>query len=186
VRGWWPNLHPELILGVPNTCPFCSGLSDDIKHELLVFMQIAEGKLPVRYLGVPLITTRLTAADCEGLVAKFTSQIDSLCSKHLSFAGRLQLISSVLFSLQVFWSSILILSEVVINLLEQKFNRCLWCGKDEKAKAKVSWEKICVPRKEGGLGLKRIGAWNKTAMLRHIWNLFAQSGSFCGWLGCRS
>jgi len=41
----------------------------------------------------------------------------------------------------------------------------LWSGKDEKAKAKVSWEKFCVPKKEGGLGLKRIGAWNKAAML---------------------
>jgi hypothetical protein len=140
-------------------------------------MQMTEGKLPVRYVGVPLITTRLTAADCEGLVAKFTSRIDSWCSKHLSFAGRLQLISSVLFSLQVFWSSILILPKVVINLLEQKLNRFLWCGKDEKAKAKVSWEKICVPRKEGGLRLKRIGAWNKAAMLRQIWNLFAESSS---------
>jgi hypothetical protein len=99
------------------------------------------------------------------------------CSKHLSFAGRLQLISSVLFSLQVFWSSILILPKVVINLLEQKLNRFLWCGKDEKAKAKVSWEKICVPRKEGGLRLKRMGAWNKAAMLRQIWNLFAESSS---------
>jgi hypothetical protein len=140
-------------------------------------MQMTEGKLPVRYLGVPLITTRLTAADCEELVAKFTSRIDSWCSKHLSFAGRLQLISSVLFSLQVFWSSILILPKVVINLLEQKLNRFLWCGKDEKAKAKVSWEKICVPRKEGGLRLKRMGAWNKAAMLRQIWNLFAESSS---------
>jgi hypothetical protein len=79
----------------------------------------------------------------------------------------------------------------VINLLEQKLNRILWSGKDEKAKAKVSWEKICVPKKEGGLGLKRIGAWNKAAMLRHIWNLFDQSGisspnlDLCGWLGCR-
>jgi len=79
----------------------------------------------------------------------------------------------------------------VINLLEQKLNRFLWSGKDEKAKAKVSWEKICVPKKEGGLGLKRIGAWNKAAMLRHIWNLFDQSGisspnlDLCGWLGCR-
>lgn len=79
---------------------------------------MAEGYLPVRHLGVLLITKRLTAADCEGLVAKFTSRIDSWCSKHLSFAGRLQLISSVLFSLKVFWSNIFILPKVVIRLLE--------------------------------------------------------------------
>jgi len=138
---------------------------------------MAEGCLPVRYLGVPLITKRLTAADCEGLVVKFTSQIDSWCAKHLSFAGRLQLISSVLFSLQVFWSNIFILPKAVIRLLEQKLNRFLWCGKDEHAKAKVSWERVCLPKKEGGLGLKRLYVWNQSAMLKHVWNLFAQASS---------
>jgi hypothetical protein len=96
---------------------FCSGLSDMVKQEILSLLQMVEGKLPVRYLGVPLITSRLTAPDCEGLVAKFTARIDSWCSKHLSFAGRLQLISSILFSIQVFWSSIFILPKGVITLL---------------------------------------------------------------------
>jgi hypothetical protein len=47
-----------------------------------------------------LITTRLLAADFESLVSKITARTDSWLVKHLSFAGRLQLISSVLFSLQ--------------------------------------------------------------------------------------
>jgi hypothetical protein len=53
----------------------------------------------------------------------------------------------------------------------------MWCGKHDKAKAKVSWVKVCVPRQEGGLGLKRIDVWNKAAMLRHIWNLFSRADS---------
>jgi hypothetical protein len=48
---------------------------------------------------------------------------------------------------------------------------------DVKAKAKVSWEKICVPKKEGGLGIKRLEVWNKASMMVHIWNLFARAGS---------
>jgi hypothetical protein len=107
-----------------------------------------EGRLPVRYLGVPLITKRLSTADCEGLLAKFTARIDSWCVKHLSFAGRLQLISFVLFSLQVFWARVFILPKKVIRLLEQKLNRFLWCAKYTKAKAKVAWENVCVPKSE--------------------------------------
>ncbi|XP_062162012.1 uncharacterized mitochondrial protein AtMg00310-like [Alnus glutinosa] len=136
-----------------------------------------KGGFPVRYLGVLLINKRLIVVDCEGLVAKFTSRIDSWCAKHLSFAGRLQLISLVLFSHQVFWSSIFILPKAVIRLLEQKLNRFLWGGSNENAKAKVAWEKVCVPKKEGGLRFKRLNVWNQAAMLRHIWNLFAQAGS---------
>jgi len=62
-------------------------------------------------------------------------------------------------------------------LFEQKFNRFLRCGNDSKAKAKVSWDKVCCPKEEGGLGLKGLEIWNRAAMLHHIWSLFAQAGS---------
>jgi hypothetical protein len=77
----------------------------------------------------------------------------------------------------VFWTQVFVLPKKIIHLLEQKLNRFLWCGLDVKAKAKVSWEKICVPKKEGGLGIKRLEVWNKASMMIHIWNLFARVGS---------
>jgi hypothetical protein len=157
---------------------YCSGISERVKQILLSSLQMKEGKLPVRYLGVPLISSRLSSADCGGLLERITRRIDSWLCRNLSYARRLQLLSSVLYSLQVYWTSIFILPKKVINAIEHKFNRFLWNGKDvEAAKAKVAWNDICFPKKEGGLGLKRIEVWNKTSMLRHIWSLFARSGS---------
>jgi hypothetical protein len=72
---------------------------------------------------------------------------------------------------------IFILPKKIIRLIEQKFNRFLWNGKDEKAKAKVAWETICMPKKEGGLGIKRLATWNQVSVLNHIWNFFSRSGS---------
>jgi hypothetical protein len=123
------------------------------------------------------ITKRISAVDRESLVAKVAGRIDPWLVKNLSFAGRLQLVSSVLFSLQVFWARVFILPKNVILLLEQKFNIFLWCGEDSKAKAKVSWDRLCCPKVEGGLELKRLEVWNCAAMLNHIWSLFAQAGS---------
>jgi len=122
---------------------FCVGITDAEKGKLMNFLQIREGHLPIRYLGVPLISKKLSAADYEVLVSRISDRIDSWLSKHLTFAGRLQLISSVLCSLQVFWTWVFVLPQKIIHLLEQKLNRFLWCGLDVKAKAKVSWEKIC-------------------------------------------
>jgi hypothetical protein len=39
------------------------------------------------------------------------------------------------------------------------------------------WTDLCYPKKEGGLGLKDLEVWNHASMLRHVWNLFARSGS---------
>jgi hypothetical protein len=43
------------------------------------------------------------------LIAKISTRIDSWLVRHLSFAGMLQLIFLVLFSLQVFWARVIIL-----------------------------------------------------------------------------
>ncbi|XP_059441952.1 uncharacterized protein LOC132174291 [Corylus avellana] len=118
---------------------FCSGLSDRVKTLLLGELKMNEGHLPVRYLGVPLISTRLSAADCRALLDRITGCIDSWLSRKLSYAGRLQLLSSVLYSLQVYWIGIFILPKAVIKAIELKFNRFIWNGKAEgTTKAKVS------------------------------------------------
>jgi hypothetical protein len=49
-------------------------------------------------------------------------------------------------------------------------------GEDSKAHAKVSWNKICTP-KRGGLGIKNHEAWNIASMLNQIWTLFTKAGS---------
>lgn len=52
-----------------------------------------------------------------------------------------------------------------------------------KAKAKVAWDKLYMPKKEGGLGIKNIEVWNQASMLNHIWNLFTKDGSlWVAWL----
>jgi len=54
----------------------------------------------------------------------------------------------------------------------------LWDGKDgDFAKAKVAWGDVCIPKSEGGLGLKCVETWNVSSMMRHIWFLFAWFGS---------
>lgn len=56
---------------------FDYGISDCLKHLLLDELQMVEGQFPVRYLGVPLISSRLTSSDCCVLLEKITSRIDS-------------------------------------------------------------------------------------------------------------
>ncbi len=49
-------------------------------------------------------------------------------------------------------------------------------GQDEgRGGVKVSWEQVCLPEKEGDLGLKRVEDWNKPTVIKHIWNPFHPS-----------
>ena len=57
--------------------------------------------------------------------------------------------------------------------IEQLFSEFLWSGKDVNARrAKVGWKCLCLPKKEGGLGLCRVKDWNDATIMKHIWNVF--------------
>ncbi|XP_031254572.1 uncharacterized protein LOC116112594 [Pistacia vera] len=67
---------------------FFSGVSEEGKQALLPILGYQEGKLPMKYLGVPLITKKLSPSDCKPLVYKILARIQSWRSKFLSYAGR--------------------------------------------------------------------------------------------------
>ena len=157
---------------------FCAVVSSSLKSQILSILNFKARSLPVRYIAMPLIIGKLFYQDCDPLIDKITTRIRSWTAKHLTFSGRLQLIESVLNSIQMYLSSIFILPKKVVKAIKQKFSRFLWKGQDEgRGGIKVSWEQVCLPKKEGGLGLKRVEDWNKAAMMKHIWNLFTQAGS---------
>lgn len=66
-----------------------------------------KGALPFRYLRVPISAKKLSSLDCEILIDKMTARIRAWSSRNLSYAGRVQLINSVLLHVHTYWSSIL-------------------------------------------------------------------------------
>ncbi|KAL0292835.1 UNVERIFIED_CONTAM: hypothetical protein Sradi_6970900 [Sesamum radiatum] len=87
------------------------------RRAILDLMGFPEAVLPIKYLGVPLIASRLTVADCQPLIDRFNNRLAGWGHLLLSFAGRLQLIKSVLSSLHMYWSSVFILPKAVIKAL---------------------------------------------------------------------
>ncbi|GKF98730.1 hypothetical protein Tco_0297513 [Tanacetum coccineum] len=129
-------------------------LTPNVKIDILSILPFEEGTLRVKYLGVPLVPSHLLFRDCTKLVEKVKSRINDWKNKLLSFAGRAQLIRYVLASMHVYWASVFILLSRLMLDLEQLIRSFLWCQGDmRKGKAKVSWEVICLPKKEGGLGI---------------------------------
>ena len=84
------------------------------------------GTLPVRYLGIPLVSSRLTQADCNALVNRITARIYHWSVRYLSYAGCLQLVNSVLFGIQTYWSSMFVLPAGVYKQIKQLMACFLW------------------------------------------------------------
>ncbi|KAL0350051.1 UNVERIFIED_CONTAM: Retrovirus-related Pol polyprotein from type-2 retrotransposable element R2DM [Sesamum radiatum] len=110
------------------------------KQQMIDVLGFQEGFLPVRYLGVPLISSRLKIADCKPLIDKLDSRIAGWSHLNLSFAGRAQLIQSVLSTLHSYWASVFILPKGIIKILEAKLRKFLWQGATGRGQAKVVWD----------------------------------------------
>ena len=155
-----------------STAYFCNVLNH-IKVAILQILPFVEGNLPVKYLGVPLVTTRLIFRDCKELVEKLANRINDWRNKFLSFAGRLQLIQSVLSSMHIYWASVFVLPARIIFDLEQLMRGFLWSSRaGHKGVPKVAWEVVCLPKQEGGLGIRRLESFNSALIAAHIWRLF--------------
>ncbi|GKA84880.1 hypothetical protein Tco_0806534, partial [Tanacetum coccineum] len=96
-------------------------------------------------------------------VEKSKNRISDWKNKSLSFAGRLQLCKSVISSMHVYWASVLLIPKRIIYDIHQLIRGFLWCNDDYKrGKAKVAWEDICLPKWEGGLGLRNLDVHSLT------------------------
>ncbi|GJU75270.1 retrotransposon protein, putative, ty1-copia subclass [Tanacetum coccineum] len=162
--GLVPNLQKSAI--------FYGGLTSAEQQNILDIIPFFIGKLPVRYLGVPFIIKKLSTSDCKPLISKVKAKINDWKNKSLSFAGRVQLIASVLSSMQNYWASVFLLPKQVIYEINKILKGFLWCqGELTKGKAKVSWDAVCKPKDQGELGLKNSGIWNEVLMIKHLWNV---------------
>ncbi|KAK1441009.1 hypothetical protein QVD17_06845 [Tagetes erecta] len=162
---------PGLVPSIPKSTIYFCNVQEPVRMTILSIMSFVEGSLPVKYLGVPLISSRLLYKDCKILVEKLEGKILNWRNRMLSFAGRLQLILSVLSSMHIYWASVFILPARVILELEAKMRGFLWSQGSSTSRAKVSWKSVCLPKSEGGLGIRRIGDMNKSLMASHVWSI---------------
>ena len=116
------------------------------------------GILPVRYLGVPLRTKKLTLANCEVLLQQVKAKFNSWTVKTLSFAGKLLLIKTMISGITNFWCSNFLLPKACIAKINSRCGMFLWNGSIEgHHSARVSWEAVTMGKDAGGFGIKVLG-----------------------------
>ncbi|GKD34635.1 RNA-directed DNA polymerase, reverse transcriptase-related family protein [Tanacetum coccineum] len=148
-------IHSGLRISLEKSTIYMAGITNDVKEDILTDFPFEYGILPVRYLGLPLFTKKMRAADLAPLIEKIKLQISTWMARQLSFVGRLQLLSSVILSLTNFWMAAFRLPKACINEIDKLCASFLWSGPGLKTtKAKVSWKVVCTP-KEGVDWIKR-------------------------------
>lgn len=151
---------------------FLAGMDEPTKENILRSTGFTLGSLPIRYLCLPLSSKRWNKMDCAQLVEKITKRISVGYTRQLSYAGRLQIINAVFFSIYNFWGTVVIIPQSVLKEIDRKCREFLWGTTEERKKVVlVAWDKVCTPKKYGGINIKCCHKWNFAAVGKLVWQL---------------
>ncbi|GKD77238.1 RNA-directed DNA polymerase, eukaryota, reverse transcriptase zinc-binding domain protein [Tanacetum coccineum] len=143
--GLYPNMSKSEA--------FFSNIPDNVIADIKLVMPFTKGNLPIRYLGVPLVSKGIKIKDCKVLIDIVEKRI-------------------------IYWSSLFVLPMHVCDVIDKMFKKFLWNrGNTSKGMDSVAWKDVCKPKSEGGLGLKSVHLWNKALMVKHLWYILNRKES---------
>nr|XP_009762280.1 PREDICTED: uncharacterized protein LOC104214325 [Nicotiana sylvestris] len=147
---------------------YYGGVTQVVKDEMQQIFGYSRGELPVKYLGVPLSTKKMSFAQWQPLIEKTVARISSWTAKKLSYAGKIQLVQSVMFGIQAYWSQLFLIPSKFIKIIEAYCRSYVWSGYNViTRRSLVTWEKMCTPMSAGGLNLINLKLWNMAAAAKN-------------------
>jgi len=160
-----------LRVNVSKSSMFVASVSDLEREDMMEITGFKPGVFPFRYLGIPISDCGLKVIQFKPLLDKISGYLNAWAKKTISFAGRRELIASVLQGSAGFWLAILPAPTTVLNSLVSICTKFLW------RRPRVRWTHLCVPRKEGGLGFLDFKVWNECFMVKYFWHILERRDS---------
>jgi hypothetical protein len=114
-------------------------------------------------------TTKPKVLDFLPLISKCERRLSSI-STFLSQAGKLQMTNVVFSALPTFHLCTFKMHKIVIHQIDKYCKHCLWRGADfnDKRPPKAAWTMVCLPKKEGGLGVLHLETHNEALLLKNL------------------
>lgn len=103
------------------TSLFSSVVNSDCLDSIRSILDFSIDTLPVKYLRVPFLSSRLSCFDCQPLLANIKSRVHAWKAGSLTYLGRMILIKYILTGMVYFWLSQFVLPKRAIKELTSSF-----------------------------------------------------------------
>ncbi|KAE8656259.1 hypothetical protein F3Y22_tig00117005pilonHSYRG00262 [Hibiscus syriacus] len=165
------NYEKSSIFFSPNTP---SGNRGSFLSEL----DVVEAPEPGNYLGLPLVVGKGKRAAFNFIKDITEKRIQGWTKRLMSFGGREVFIKSVVQALPAYAMTCYLLPEGVIEDIKSQARSYWWSGKqNSRGWAMVAWDKICQPKKFGGMGFRDLRLFNVALLGNQIWRFIQDEQS---------
>ncbi|CAN1822383.1 Putative ribonuclease H protein At1g65750 [Linum perenne] len=120
-----------------------------------------------KYLGVPILHDRVNVHTYQDVLDKIDNRLSGWKAKSLSLAGRVTLAKSVLAAIPAYAMQTSVLPQKTCEAIDRRIRNFVWGTTEEARKISlVAWDKICLPKENGGLGLRMAGLLNRAYLTK--------------------
>ena len=179
------NYHKSSMLPI--------NISSERCQELANIFGCKREALPFTYLGLPMNIDKPRLDDLMPMISKIDKRLAGI-SNLLSHCSRLVVIKSVISAMPNHIMCALKMHYTHVDHIEKSMRVFLWQGKEieKKGKCLVKWDRVCLPKEAGGLGVLNLRIQNKALLMKNLhkflnsydtpwvqllWNAYYQNGT---------
>lgn len=140
--------------------------------------------MPIRrddsYLGLPSNVDGNKRAVFGYVKDRVWNHMQSWKGKPFSRAGKEILLKTVIQAIPSYVSSTFLIPKTLCEEIERLMNKFWWLSDMEKSNGIrwMAWDRMCFPKKLGGMGFRRISEFNIALQGKQIWRILTTPQSF--------
>lgn len=160
--GLKANLAISSMMGI--------GVQQIYIQECAAVASCAIGEFPISYLGISIGDSTRLKSVWNLVIERMTLKLTPWKRMYLSRAGRVELINSSLAAIPLYYLSLFQIPISVAKKLERLMRNFLWGDSTDKKRLHWrSWKKVCIPKIEGGLGIRNLKITNEALLTKWLW-----------------
>ncbi|KAJ3688641.1 hypothetical protein LUZ61_017805 [Rhynchospora tenuis] len=161
-----------LCINLSKSAFFPINLTEEVIASVRSSLGCNQQQLPINYLGLPLTVNRPTRECFQQLIDRINKRLAGWKSAILSRAGRILLTKTVLSAMPVFFMSAFKLPKWVIKSIDKMRRAFIWGRTGAASLNLLAWDRVCLPKLFGGLGVPDLHMLNIALLLKWWWRLY--------------